>query len=37
MIALGETFAKDFALMAIIQTTNLMVNSYLKNQLFFLF
>ena len=37
MIALGESFAKDFALMAIIQTTNLMVNSYLKNQLFFLF
>ena len=36
MIALGEAFAKDFALMAIIQTTNLMVNSYLKNQFFFL-
>jgi len=37
MIALGETFAKDFAMMAIIHTTNLMVNSYLKNQPFFLF
>lgn len=34
MLILGEAFAKDFVIVAVVQTTNLMVNGYLKNQPF---
>jgi len=37
MFKLGEIFAKDFVIMAIVQTTNLMLSGYLKYQQVFLF
>ncbi|MBE0520061.1 UbiA prenyltransferase family protein [Candidatus Bathyarchaeota archaeon] len=37
LLKLGEIFAKDFVIIAIIQTTNLMLSGYLKHQPIFLF
>ena len=36
MLELGDIFAKDFVIMAIVQMTNIMLSSYLKYQLTFL-